>query len=296
MALVDIVVVSFNSSEHLRACVEPLAGIPDFNVIVVDNASRDDSLASLAGLPVAAVALPENHGFAYGCNVGWRLGEARYVFFLNPDAQIAATSLDRLARTLENDARLGGVAPKIVAADGSLDYSLRRLPRLRSTYARALFLHRLFPRAGWSDEIVRDDSVYARRAIPEWVSGAALLVRRDAIAAVGGFDERFFHYGEDMDLCRRLRDAGLPLGFEPEAVVVHEGGASAPRSSLLPELLRSRLRYAQKHYGRVAASLERLGLLLEQLVRTVVARGGLRRRADHFRAFRAGLPDFRGRS
>ena len=93
--------------------------------------------------------------------------------------------------------------------DGSLDFSQRLFPRLRSTYAQALFLHRVFPRATWTDELVRDEDAYARRGSPDWVSGACILVRRDALVELGGLDEGFFMYCEDIDLCRRLQVVGL---------------------------------------------------------------------------------------
>src|SRR6266511_3110398 len=135
----------------------------------------------------------------------------------------------------------GGVAPRIVHTDGTLDYSQRRFPRLRSTYAQALFLHRLFPRATWTDEVIREDEAYARRGSPDWVSGACMLMRRSVLEELNGLDEGFFMYCEDIDLCRRLRRAGYDLVFEPDARVLHEGGASAPRTSLLPVLASSRL-------------------------------------------------------
>jgi len=103
MEPVDVVVVSYNSSDHLRACVEPLARAADVHVVVVDNASEDDSLASVADLPLTAVALECNGGFSHGCNVGLRKGTAPFVLLLNPDAVIDESSLRRLVRVLEED-------------------------------------------------------------------------------------------------------------------------------------------------------------------------------------------------
>jgi N-acetylglucosaminyl-diphospho-decaprenol L-rhamnosyltransferase len=147
VAEVDVVIVSYNSREQLRACVEPLASLDDVRVVVVDNASKDGSLDAVADLPVDAIGLERNGGFGHGCNVGWRVGTAPHVLFLNPDARIDRVSLDRLVADLEQAVAAGGVAPRIVHTDGTLDYSQRRFPRLRSTYAQALFLHRIFLRA-----------------------------------------------------------------------------------------------------------------------------------------------------
>ena len=287
--MVDVVIVSYNSRDRLRACVEPLLGLSDVNVIVVDNASPDGSLEAVRELALTAIQLSENGGFAHGVNAGWRAGSARYVLLLNPDARIDGDSLDVLVGALEEEPRRGAVAPRIVDDEGSLDWSQRRYPRLRSTYARALFLHRLFPRADWTDELIRDEEAYTRRGSPDWVSGACVLLRREALEQLHGLDEGFFMYAEDIDLCKRLRSIGYELLFEPAAVVEHEGGASVPRTSLLPVLAASRVRYAVKHRGRLGALLERLGVALEALTHVAVSRGGVAARAGHARALRLAL-------
>jgi GT2 family glycosyltransferase len=284
--VVDVVIVSYNSRDRLRACVEPLLAAPSTNVIVVDNASPDASLEAVRELPLTAIQLSHNGGFAHGVNAGWRAGSSPYVLLLNPDARIDEPSIEALVLALEQDPELGAVAPRIVDEDGSLDYSQRRFPRLRSTYARAFFLHRLFPSAPWTDELVRDEEVYARRGSPDWVSGACILLRRQALEELGGLDEGFFMYGEDIDLCRRLRAAGYELLYDPTALVHHEGGASAPRAHLLPVLAASRIRYAAKHRSRAGAFLERIGVALEAVTHVAVARGGIAARAGHARALR----------
>lgn len=284
--LADVVIVSYNSREHLRAAVEPLVGSSDLNVIVVDNNSTDGSLTTVADVKeVERIALDRNSGFGAGCNAGWQAGTGRYVLFLNPDAKIDPESIRRLAGVLDRDAGVGVAAPRIVGPDGDLEYSQRRFPRLRSTYAQALFLHRPFPRAAWVDELIRDEAAYMSPGSPDWVSGACLLVRRTALEQLGGFDEDFFMYGEDRDLCRRLRDAGYDVRFEPDALVTHEGGASAPRASLLPVLAASRLRYARKHASGSVAALERLGIGLGAVTHLLLARGS-ETRAGHAQALK----------
>jgi N-acetylglucosaminyl-diphospho-decaprenol L-rhamnosyltransferase len=284
MGAIDVVVVSYNSARDVRGCVEPLAGVDGLEVVVVDSASEDASLETVADLPLRTIALSENRGFAHGCNAGWRAGTAPFVLFLNPDARIDPASVQRLAATAEADARIGAVAPRIVEPDGTLDYSLRRFPRLRSTYAQALFLHLLAPRATWVDELVRDHDAYERPWSPDWVSGACLLVRRSLLEQLDGMDEGFFLYCEDVDLCRRVRDAGFDVRFEPQAEAVHIGGASLPRSSLLPVLAASRVRYARKHQPRHVALLERLGIALGALTHAAVTRRGRAARKGHLRA------------
>lgn len=279
---VDVVVVSYRSRDRLRACVSPLAATLGVHVIVVDNASGDDSLDAVRDLPVTAVQLETNGGFAHGCNVGLRSGSSPYVLLLNPDTELDADALAALAGILDREPDVGAVAPRILGDDGELHLSLRRFARLRSTWARALFLHRLLPRL---DELVHEPEAYERAWSPDWVSGACILLRREALEQLGGLDEGFFLYREDMDLCRRLRGAGWDIRFEPGAVCTHVGGASAPRASLFPVLAASRVRYARKHARRPAQALERLGVALEALTHALAGRGGAPARAGHARAF-----------
>lgn len=286
---VDVVVVSYNSRDSLRDCVAPLAGLAGVTVIVADNASPDDSLEVVADLPVRRLALPRNGGFSYGCNRGWRAGSSEYVLFLNPDAIVDRAAIDAMCVALDAEPTVGAVAPRIVDADGALHYSLRRFPSTLCSLAQALYLYRLAPLARWSDELVRDRSAYERRGSAEWVSGACVMVRRSALEEIEGFDEGFFLYSEDTDICRRLWDAGHAVRFEPAAVCRHEGGASAPRDSLAHILATSRIRYARKHGGRSAEAGARLAIALASAVRFVAARGGAAGRAGQLRSLRAAL-------
>ena len=198
----DVVIVSYNSRDRLRACVRPLLELPDVNVIVVDNASPDGSLEAVGDLPLTAIQLSCNRGFAHGVNAGWRAGSAPYVLLLNPDAHVDGRSLAALAAAVEERPDIGAAAPRIVRTDGSLDFSLRRFPRLRSTYAQALFVHRLFPAARWTDEVVRERPPMATPVCPTGCPAHASSLRRTARGDLDGFDEGFFMYCEDKDLCR----------------------------------------------------------------------------------------------
>jgi N-acetylglucosaminyl-diphospho-decaprenol L-rhamnosyltransferase len=296
VALVDVVVVSYNSAGTLRGCVEPLSDEEELNVIVVDNASTDESVEAVSDLAVGVIALDRNLGFARGCNRGWASGSAPYALFLNPDARIDKTAVRLLATVLEAHPSLGLVAPQLVDGEGSLEFSQRRFPRLRSTYAQALFLHRIFTHAQWADEVVRDPQAYERPGSVEWLSGACVLLRRSALERVGGWDEGYFHYGEDIDLCRRLWSSGFELRYEPTVCAVHLGGASAPRAQLLPRLAASRIRYAQLHRTPTAALLERIGIALGALTHAAFSSKGRAVRAGHLRAFRLACSSSRSAS
>jgi N-acetylglucosaminyl-diphospho-decaprenol L-rhamnosyltransferase len=286
---VDAVVVSYRSADTLRGCVEPLAAMPGVRVTVVDNASPDDALATISDLPVDVIRSPRNGGFSYGCNLGAASGSAPFLLFLNPDARMEAQALETLLGALRAEPSTGLVGPRILEPDGTLAWSLRRFPRQRSTFAQALFLHRLWPLAGWSDELIRDRAAYERPDTAEWLSGACMLVRRSAYEAIGGFDEGFFLYCEDTDVCRRLWDAGYAVRFEPGAEVHHVGGASSGAGETRAIAARSRVRYARKHFGPYRARVERLGVALGEATHAAAAVSRPASRRGHMAALRAAL-------
>jgi N-acetylglucosaminyl-diphospho-decaprenol L-rhamnosyltransferase len=287
MSPVDVIVVSYNSRETLRACVEPLTRCDDVTVTVVDNDSSDGSVASVADLPLTTIATGRNGGFAYGCNRGWAAGSAPFVLFINPDARIDDLALARLAAVLEAEPAVGVVGPRLTDADGALVRSMRRYQRLGSTWATALFLHRVFRRAAWANEIIGDPTAYDHAAYPEWISGACMLARRSVLEEISGFSEDFFLYGEDMDLCARIREAGWLVRYEPGAEVFHEGGRSAPRPSLYPVLARSRIAFARRHHTGLSALGQRIGLCAGALTHVAVTCLRPTRRRGHVAALRA---------
>ena len=189
---------------------------------------------------------------------------------------------------LDAEPGVGAVGPRILHSTGELDFSQRRFPRLRSTYAQAFFLHRIFPRALWADETVRREEDYERpgagRVDLRRVHARAPRARSRSSA---GMDEGFFLYCEDTDLCRRLWDAGHEVRFEPGATAVHEGGASAPRPSLIPVLVdEPRALREQALAAGSRRSLERVGIGLGALTHSVVSSGGRETRAGHLRSLR----------
>ena len=287
---VDVVVVAYNSRDTLRACVEPLARAGSLDVIVVDNRSPDDSAGVVADLPVQVIRAPRNGGFAYGCNLGIAAGDAEHVLLLNPDAAIEPASVAVLCDALRADPRLGGVGPRVLRADGRLAFSQRRFPRLRSTYAQGLLLHRVAPHATWCDEVIRDPAAYERAGSPDWISGCCVLLRRDAVEAVGGLDEGFFLFSEEIDLFQRLAAAGWRAGFEPAATASHIGSGSAAPETMEHIQAYSRVRYARKHGGPVVALLEGVGVAFGALMHAAMwaARRPARARG-HLQAARSAL-------
>ena len=194
----------------------------------------------------------DNGGFSHGCNTGWRAGQRA----LRPVPESRCSHRRRLPRRAGGECwsstpDVGAVAPRIVHADGTLGLLAAAVsaPAVDVCARRSSCTGSFRPRRGptsWSATL----QAYAAPQPPDWVSGACILVRRRVLEELDGFDEGFFMYCEDIDLCRRLAAAGHGLAYEPRAVVAHEGGASAPRASLLPVLAASRIRYATKHRSR----------------------------------------------
>ena len=282
---VDAVVVSYRSAATLRDCVTSLLAIPGVAVTVVDNASPDDTLATIEDLDTQTIRSQRNGGFSFGCNLGAARGDAPFLLFLNPDARMGAAALDALVNALTTDPEAGVAGPRLLE-DGELAWSQRRFPRLRSTFAEALFLHRLLPRASWTDELIREPAVYERPGSPDWISGACMLVRRELFEAIGGFDERFFLYCEDADLCRRVWDAGYAVRFVPAAEVSHVGGASSGTGETRAIGARSRVLYARKHLRPAAARMEALGVALGEATHAATAMHRPATRRGHVAALR----------
>lgn len=282
--LVDVVVVTYNSADTISSCLEALLRETRVHLTVVDNASSDRTVDVVGSMSVELVERSLNAGFAIGSNIGWKKGRAPYVLFLNPDAVIEPPSVLTLTNVLLERGSVGIVAPKIVYPNGRLALYLRRFPRPIATFAQALHLHHLFPRAPWASEVIADKGVYEVHGAHDWVPGACMLIRRSLLEELGGFDEAFFMYCEDKDLCKRSWEHGYEVWYEPSAVCVHTGSASAPRASLLPVLAESRMKYFQKHSSRTGAAVHRAGLLLEAFARIGFVRGGKAARIGHARA------------
>jgi len=266
---VDVIVVAYRSSAHLRRCVEPLCGQPDLRVVVVDNACPERSTSTIDDLPVEIVVMGRNAGFAGGSNAGARVGVGEAILFLNPDARITPPNVSLLASRLAVNPTFGAVGPRVLSPTGKVELSMRRAPRLRSAFGEALFLHHVVRQAAWPTEFVRGG--YERPTDAEWLIGAVLLVRRSAFEAIGGFDERVFLYSEDTDLCARLRERGFVVWYEPAATAEHEGGGSAPRPAQAALYAEARVLYARLHERGVRYAAFRAACALHELLRLPVA-------------------------
>jgi N-acetylglucosaminyl-diphospho-decaprenol L-rhamnosyltransferase len=224
---VAAVVVNYNAGGALIECVASLQreGVQD--IVVVDNGSTDDSLERLAekGPAVRVLRTDRNLGYGGGVNFGVQQTEEELLLVCNPDLVLQAGALGAMAERLALDQSLGLVGPALVTPTGDLHPSGRAFPAVRrSTLQAALGL--LLPRNGYSRRYREANRARAATGIVDWVTGACFLVRRDAFDAVGGFDDRYFMYVEEVDLCWRLARAGWRTAYEPSARVLHLAGVS----------------------------------------------------------------------
>ncbi|MCX6551772.1 MAG: glycosyltransferase family 2 protein [Acidobacteria bacterium] len=255
----SVIVVNYNAGDHLAACLasltEHLAPF-DWDAVVIDNASTDGSEQVAAGdTRIALARNAVNAGFGRAVNQGAVLTTAPLMLFLNPDGQLLPGAVERLLAEFDAHPDCAVIGPAVVNDDGSIQGSGRGDPNmLTGLFGRSTLLTRLFPRARVARRNVVFEADPARGETSvevDWVSGACMLVRRSAFDSVGGFDEKFFLYWEDADLCRRLRAAGWRTRYMPGARVAHSVGRSsrtAPYASI-----RAFHRSAYVYYVRYAA-------------------------------------------
>jgi N-acetylglucosaminyl-diphospho-decaprenol L-rhamnosyltransferase len=234
-----VIVVNYNTSAEARRCVESalrdLESSRSSEAIVIDNASSDGPSAQLRDLPrTRLIENATNVGFGAAVNQAVRLTDAPLLWLLNPDCEVLPGAFAALRQTLEQHPDCAIAAPQLLESDGSTQASARGEPDAwTGLFGRHSLLTKFFPSSALSRRNLPAADIVASgvesAAVP-WVMGAAMLIRRDRFDAVGGFDERYFMYWEDADLCRRLRQQGWTTRYVPRARVAHAGGVSAKRS------------------------------------------------------------------
>ncbi|HSR29871.1 MAG TPA: glycosyltransferase family 2 protein [Anaerolineae bacterium] len=303
MADLSIVIVNWNVRALLRRCLQsvvapakpcPADGVWNIGdwrleIIVVDNASSDGSPDMLrAEFPmVRLIANDENRGFTAANNQGLALAQGRYVLLLNPDTEVVGDALAAMLGYMDTHPETGALGPKLVYPDGSLQASRRRFP----TFLTAL-VESTVVQEWWSDNwILRhyyiadvpDDAIQP----VDWVVGACLLIRREAYEQVGGLDEGFFMYSEEMDWCRRIKSAGWQVVYLSTTTVIHHEGKSSEQ--VVParhiHFQSSKVRYFRKHHGTFQAETLRWFLLSTYVYQ--LGREGFKWLVGHKRPLRA---------
>ncbi|MEX1127273.1 MAG: glycosyltransferase family 2 protein [Vicinamibacterales bacterium] len=257
-ARVAVVIVNYQSYPDLRDCLASLGHAdPAITLCVVDHSSRPEPADEIAReFPhIHLLRVPENEGFAAGVNRGARECDAPFVLLLNPDSVADAAMCEALADWMDDHPQVGAAGPRILNADGTVQASARRFPNLTTAIAgRSSWLTRHFPGNPLSrHNLAPSQSPSSAPTEVDWVSGAAMIIRRAAYEAVGGMDEGFFLYWEDADFCRRLKHAGWKTMYVPAVAVRHIGGRSSRHAAdaSLVAFHRSAFRLFWKHAGPV---------------------------------------------
>jgi len=285
---VSIIVVSWNTVDLLRACLrsvfkEPAAPRPvdglAAQVIVVDNASHDGSADMVrAEFPqVELVANQDNIGFARANNQAMPLVRGRQVLLLNPDTTIYPNAVRTLVDFMDRNPKAGAVGSRLLNPDGSLQVYCYRAPTLFRELWRLLHLDRLRPLGiydmrGWDTTRPREVDV---------VQGASMMLRKSVLDTMPLFDEDYFIYSEEVDLCRRLRGRGLGVFWVPDSRVVHYGGESTRQvaAAMFLRLYQGKILYFRKHSGPNEARLYKLILFIASALRLALSPIALLRRS-----------------
>jgi GT2 family glycosyltransferase len=264
-----IIIVNWNGGELIRNCLRSISLAPpscSYDIVVVDNASSDDSVAwlrsnevtaLLPGIVIHTIENSENLGFSKANNQAIAHSSAPMLFLLNPDTEVTAGAIDTLIACLNSNDRVGVCGPRLLNTDGSLQPSVYRNPPTPwIIVVTGIGLWRLLPRRLRGELLLGDHWDHASRRKVPLLFGAAILVKRAMIEDVGGLDERFHMYGEDDEWCLRIARSGWQLIFEPAASVTHHHGQLANQRWSSPEKLRVKMN-AGFQYNRYCLSRRR---------------------------------------
>lgn len=280
----SIIIVNYNVADLLAACLDsiiasPVAiNLPDGDkpvaeIIVVDSASRDHSLATLRERypQVKLLAYDENVGFTRGNNIGLQAAHGRYIFLLNPDTEMIGDAIPQMISYLDNHPPVGIVGPHTLNSDGTTQSTRRRFPTKALAFFESTWLQPITPRAMLDEYYLTtypDDGIYE----VDWVQGSALMTRREVYQQIGDLDTGFVMYSEELDWCKRAKDAGWQVVYLGITQIIHHGGQSSEQVGAHKHIWfqQSKIRYFRKHHGAGFALLLRAFLLLNYLWQLVL--------------------------
>jgi GT2 family glycosyltransferase len=282
MKPVSILIVSWNTRDYLASCLDSIRQSDPRvveEIIVVDNDSADGSpeMVEQRYPEVTLIRSGANLGFAKGNNLAMARARGSQFALVNSDALVHPGCLEALSQYLTDHPDVGLVGPRVNGGDGLLQRSCRHLPGLWNTFCRALALDRLFGARGIFSGYEVSPAQHERLREAQVISGCFCVARREAVEQIGGLDEQFFFYGEDIDWCHRFRQANWKLVFVPSVTATHFGGGSTSKAPLRfsVEILKATLKYWRKHYGPVGAVTCNALLVLHHGLRLILR--GLKR-------------------
>jgi GT2 family glycosyltransferase len=255
---ISIVIVTWNGKHFAQECLASLRGLRTpltLETIVVDNASTDGTPEAIRKeFPeVRLLCNSENLGFAKANNIGIKACFGRYIALINSDVVVPQGCLERMVTFLDQNPGIGLLGPKMITPTGGIGQSVNRLPTLWNYFCCAAGLHRIAPESKWLGGFEMPSYPHDKTEDVEVLTGWFWMSPRRAVEEVGGLDERFFMYGEDIDWSYRFRKAGWRVVFYADAEALHYGGASSGRAPIrfYIEMVRANLQYFDKHHGRI---------------------------------------------
>jgi N-acetylglucosaminyl-diphospho-decaprenol L-rhamnosyltransferase len=281
-----IILVSHSEAGWLRGCLTSVlehAGGCELDVVVACNGDDGSDVIVEREFPEIRALRCENRGFAHANNRGLLTCDARYVLFLNVDTEIRDGTFEELVCALDERPQVGLIGVRQVTPEGAILPSIRRFPNALRAFFEALGSERFPFRASWLGERELRLDRYERELECDWTSGSFMLARREALLGAGLFDERFFLYGEEADLCLRIRQAGWEIRHLPLMTIVHHAGRGGTQPRLVAQETYARLQHARKHFGRLHRAAYRAAVGLRYLRRYAPVPGagrGLEREAS----------------
>jgi GT2 family glycosyltransferase len=264
----SIIIVSWNVRDLLADCLRSLlaqVSLAETEILVIDSASADGTVELLRDQfpQVGLLAQADNIGFTRGNNLALQRAQGDYLLLLNPDTIVMGDALQQMIAFLEAHPSVGIVGPHTLNSDGSYQSTRRRFPSLLTGLFESTWLQSLAPKRLLDHYYVNDAPESATVEV-DWVQGSALMARRTVYEQIGGLDEGYVMYSEELDWCHRAKAAGFGVAYLGTAQIVHHGGKSSEQASARKHISfqQSKLRYFRKFHGRPAAEFLRLALLL----------------------------------
>ncbi len=285
---VSILIVSWNVSALLAQCLESVIAAPvsldesqpnslQAEIIVVDSASADNTVQMLCQRfpQVRLIVQSENVGFTRSNNIALKEARGRYLLLLNPDTQIAADAITNMVAYLDQHPAVGIVGPHTLNDDGSTQSTRRRFPNFWIGLFESTWLQPYAPKSLLNYYYVTDGTAPHETMEVDWVQGSAMMARREVYEQIGGLDEGYIMYSEELDWCKRAKNAGWRVVFLGEAKIIHYGGKSSEQAVARSHILfqQSKLRYFRKYHGWLTAQALRLFLLLNYLFQLAIEVG-----------------------
>jgi GT2 family glycosyltransferase len=279
MIELSIVIVSWNVQTFLRRCLLSIENQQDdlsIEVIVVDSASTDSSVKMVnEEFPqIQLIECNQNVGFPKGNNIGMKEARGHFILLLNPDTELIDGALKSLTTYLDKNEDVGVAGGQLLNSDGTIQSSRRRFPTLATALFESTWLQPFAPRSLLRRYYV-EDLPYDTTTEVDWLTGACLMTHREVVEEVGFMDEAYFMYSEELDWCKRIKDAGWKVVYVPDARIVHHTGKSSDQAITERHInfQRAKLRYFRKYHGIIASSIIRSALLLNYLWQLIIEVG-----------------------